>query len=85
MEQPQHEQIMNALLEIKGDVGEIKGQVKGINNRLDIANGSIVQHTKEIGKLKTGQTTLKTQAAMLGAFASVIIVGVIEYIKRNWG
>jgi len=84
MEQPQHEQIMNALLDIKGDVGEIKGEVKGIKDHMAVSNDRLNDHSKRISDLKTGQTVLKTKAGFFAGGASLLVIVAFEWIKSQF-
>lgn len=43
----------NILLDIKEDIGKLKGKVDGINNRLDRMNGNLNHHDEKIDKLET--------------------------------
>jgi predicted nucleic acid-binding Zn-ribbon protein len=48
-------QILETLNNLAKDVGELTGETKGINARLDRLNGSVARHEKEISEIKTCQ------------------------------
>ena len=54
-------------------VGEIKGEVKGINSRLDKINGSIKDHEGKINKNENDIVASKAKATLLGAMAGIIV------------
>lgn len=41
------------LLKIKEDIGFIKGELQGINNRLNKINGSLIHHDKKIDDVES--------------------------------
>ena len=64
------------LLEIKGDIGEIKGDINGINIRMDdtLINCAICK--KEIKKLQAHRTavlTLASAAVLMAGWAIMIV------------
>ena len=78
MEQSQHEEIQRSL-------GRIEGHQSEIIKRLDKINGRLEDHAEQIGKLKTWQTTIKTQVGILAAGASLGIAFVFKFINDRWG
>jgi len=54
-------------------VGEIKGEVKGINNRLDNINGSIKNHEIRINDNEDSISQQKGKATLCGAVTATVI------------
>jgi hypothetical protein len=78
MEQLQHEEIQRSL-------GRIEGKLDGLNKRIDVSNGRLIKHEQDLNKLKTGQTILKTKAAIFAAGGALIVLIVFEYVKFQFG
>ena len=78
MEQLQHEEIQHSL-------GRIEGKLDGLNKRIDVSNGRLIKHEQDLNKLKTGQTILKTKAAIFAAGGALIVLIVFEYVKFQFG
>ena len=79
--------------EIKEDLGYIKGELKGIVNRLDRMNGSIAANTEKIEKHKTEYDKRLNRfdvifgkwGAIMGAVIFVLASGfnfILEYLKK---
>lgn len=72
-----HNQIMHEL-------GEIKGEIKGTNRRLDIMNGTMKDHSKRIRANETGLAVIKTKAGIIGGFAGFAIIAVWEFVRSQF-
>jgi len=71
-----HEQIMLML-------GEIRGDVKGIHQRLDISNGRLSKHDVSLNELKSYQDRQIGQTKLLSVVwgaASAICVSLITFL-----
>ena len=71
----------NLLVEIAKDVGEIKGEVKGINKRLDITNGSVAKDKDRINKLETFKDNLSGKIIIIVAIIGLIVSVISSYLK----
>jgi len=69
------EQIFNA-------IGELVGEVKGINSRLDKINGSLKDHDKRIDKNKERLDIATGKATILGAILGFIGAAIIALLKQ---
>jgi dynactin complex subunit len=49
------QQMFKMLGELKEDVGELKAETKGINNRLDKLNGSVGRHEEQLIKIRLSE------------------------------
>lgn len=68
------------LLEIKGDIGEIKGDMKGMNTRMDDTLINCVICKKDIEILKNHRTvvvTLSSAALIVAGFAVTIAASML--------
>jgi len=69
------EQIFNA-------IGELVGEVKGINNRLDKINGSLEDHDKRIDKNKERLDIATGKATVIGTILGFIGAAIIALLKQ---
>lgn len=72
------------LIDIAQDIGEIKGELKGMNSHLARINGRLDNHSKRINKNTNKVNVLKGQSFLLGGIAGFVIsvvAIVIEYFK----
>ena len=75
-------EILREVIEVKGTVGELTGEVKGINRRLDTLNGTVARHEGDLGKLKASaglavalRAFLANRRAVKLAMGAVLVVG----------
>ena len=70
-------------------VGEIRGEVKGINGRLDRLNGHLGDHNDRINKTEDTIANLKGRAAGAGAIAGFIggaltvVIAIFTYLRKS--
>jgi len=57
-------------------VGEIKGEVKGINNRLDRMNGTIQSHDNRINKNESAIDQQKSKSALIAGLVGFVVSAV---------
>jgi hypothetical protein len=72
--------ITNILLEIKEGQGRVEGRLEGIENHLEVLNGSMVEHAKRIGVLEA----FKSKTAVYISIAGALGISAIEYIKSKF-
>ena len=71
----------NLLVEIAKDTGFIKGEVKGINKRLDTLNSSVAKSKDRINELETFKDNLSGKIIIIVAIVGVGISIVSSYLK----
>jgi len=73
------------LLKIAEDVGEIKGDVKGINRRLDTLNGSVLKNSTRINGLEDFRLKMMTIFSVIALIASFLGSVLKDFILRFLG
>ena len=69
-------------------VGEIRGEVKGINSRLDRLNGHLSNHEDRINKNEDGISNIRGRATGAGAIAGFIggvitvIIAIVTFFRK---
>jgi len=71
----------NLLVEIAKDTGEIKGELRGINKRLDTLNGSVADSKTRINTLESFKNNLQGRIIILVAIVGVGISIISAYLK----
>ena len=75
-----HEQVILML-------GEIRGDVKGIHQRLDVSNGRLLKHDQALQELKTYQDTQSGQTKILasiwGCISAAAVSLIVYFITKN--
>jgi len=69
----------NILLDIKEDIGYIKGEVSGIRGEMKKINGSIQNHEKRINTNESELDTLLGKISVVGSIG-VFLGGVLMWI-----
>ena len=70
--------------EIMRSLGRIEGEVKGINQRLDVINGTLKDYDKRINIAENEVTSIKAKAAMLGALLGAGVSAFWSYVKDRF-
>lgn len=71
-------EIIKELFEIKECIGEIHGDVKGINKRLDTLNGKVARHEQEIQSHRLTIVKWTSSISAIIGFAGYIINNLIQ-------
>jgi len=75
------QQILKTVIDIKGEVGIITGDIKGVKEHLRTLNGSIQKHDKRIDDNKERLDVMKGKIKIIVAIAGFIATAVIAYLK----
>jgi len=75
------QQILKTVIDIKGEVGTITGDIKGIKEHLKTLNGSIQNHDDRINVNERKADTMSGKIKVIGAIATIIAGTVIASIK----
>ena len=75
--------IFDAILDIKGELGEIKGQVTGIYTQTKATNGSVKAHDVRINKNEHKIDVMTGKATIIGALFGFIGAVVIALFKTK--
>jgi len=75
------QQILKTVIDIKGEVGIITGDIKGVKEHLKTLNGSIQKHDKRIDDNKERLDVMKGKIKIIVAIAGFIATAVIAYLK----
>ena len=73
------------LTEINRTMGEVVGEVKGINKRLDKLNGSVKNHDARINKNESKLDTMLGKVSVigsLGVFIGGLIMWLFDYFTK---
>ena len=76
--------VMRVLLEIKEDLGELKGEARKTNEHLKNLNGRVATHTEQINTVKTDITGIKTKIAVYSTLAGGVITMGWSVIKSKF-
>ena len=72
--------------ELNRTLGEILGEVKGVNTRLDRVNGRLDKHDDKINSLETFKDTATGKLAVVGTLAAFVFSALGVGINRMlWG
>jgi hypothetical protein len=72
-----HEELMYKL-------GKIEGGIDGINKRLDVANGRLTEHGKQIDHLEDFTATLKGKIAIISGFIALTTSLLTVWIRKTF-
>ena len=72
-----HSEIMNML-------GRIDGRLEGIENRLDVSNGRLAEHDKQITRHEAWQNNMKGKLSVLGLAWGVVITMLAIVVNKLW-
>ena len=75
------DKILETVIDIKGEVGIITGDIKGVKEHLKTLNGSIQKHDKRIDDNKERLDVMKGKIKIIVAIAGFIATAVIAYLK----
>ena len=79
------QQETNILIEMNKTMGEVVGEVKGINKRLDKLNGSVKNHDDRINKNESKIDTMLGKVSVigsLGVFIGGLIMWLFDYFTK---
>ncbi len=68
-------------IKILEDLGEIKGELKGINKRLDRVNGSLGKHEEKIAKNAIKLSGLTGRIIGMGAGAGAVLTVLLKGVE----
>jgi len=75
------DKILETVIDIKGEVGTITGEIKGVKEHLRTLNGSIKSHDTRIDENKERLDVMKGKAKIIVAIAGFVATAIIAYIK----
>ena len=75
------DKILETVIDIKGEVGTITGDIKGVKEHLKTLNGSIQNHDDRINVNEHKVDTMSGKIKVIGALATIIAGTIIASIK----
>jgi len=75
------DKILETVIDIKGEVGTITGEIKGVKEHLRTLNGSIKSHDLRIDNNKERLDVMKGKAKIIAVIAGFVATAIIAYIK----
>ena len=75
------DKILETVIDIKGEVGTITGEIKGVKEHLRTLNGSIKSHDLRIDNNKERLDVMKGKAKIIAVIAGFVATAVIAYLK----
>ena len=75
------DKILETVIDIKGEVGTITGEIKGVKEHLRTLNGSIKSHDTRIDDNKERLDVMKGKAKIIAVIAGFVATAIIAYIK----
>jgi len=80
-----NQQIVSILMDIKTELGEQRGLLRGMHEKQDYTNGRVLDGEKRLTKIEIEQGETRGKVAMFGGLAGIFGSILVAFIKGKLG